>query len=262
MYRFLLSPRWVGLAVFVVIFGAVCARLGFWQLDRLEHRLDRNEVITANLAVDPVPLDIAHPLGDEVSENDEWKQVVVTGTYDVEHEVTVKFRTRDSGPGADVVTPLVTDSGAAILVDRGWLATQNRPERPDNIPPPAEGKVTVMGWLRPDNGAEAHAVEPTDGQVRAISSGGFADFVPYPLYKGYLELRTQDPAPAGTALEPAPEPEQGQGPHFFYALQWFFFGLIGLVGYVWFARTEAQDKRTQAAKSPAATHDSEPVSPL
>lgn len=260
MYRFLLTPRWIGLAVFVVIFGAVCARLGFWQLDRLEHRLDRNEIITANLGLDPVPLDTAHRLGDEVSEDEEWKQVLVTGTYDVEHEVAVKFRTRSTGPGADIVTPLVTESGAAILVDRGWLATENRPERPDNIPPPAEGTVTVMGWLRPDNGADPHAIEPTDGQVRAISSDGFADFVPYPLYEGYLELRTQAPEATGPALASAPEPEQGQGPHFFYALQWFFFGLIGLVGYVWFARAEAQDKRARAAKAAVTAPDAEPIS--
>jgi len=250
------------LAVFVVIFGALCIRLGFWQFDRLEHRLDRNEYISANLAAAPVPLDEVHPPGHEITDVTQWKRVTVTGTYDVEHEITVKFLTRDAGPGVDIVTPLVTKSGTAILVDRGWLATQNGPQRPDDIPEPPDGTVTIVGWLRADSGADDHAVKPTDGQVRAISSAAFADFVPYPLYEGYLNLRTQDPATT-TALDLEPVPEQGQGPHFFYALQWWFFSLIGIVGYFWFARTEAQERRQRASEAAAASEVdtmAEPVS--
>lgn len=242
MYRFLLSARWIGFAVFVVALATVCTRLGFWQIHRLEHRLDQNTIITAHLEAEPIELSSALRPGDEVDEDSEFTRVRATGTYDVEHQVTVKFTTRDGAPGVDVVTPFVLPSGDAALVDRGWLETPNTVASPD-VPPPPAGEVTIVGWMRKNNGAGGDAVRPSKGQIRAISSGGMARFVPHPLLDGYLNLRSENPAAAkGLAAEPVPE--RGQGPHFFYALQWWFFALLAVVGYIWFARSEASERRS------------------
>lgn len=241
MFRFLLSSRWIGFAIFVVLLSAVCVRLGMWQFDRLDHRLAQNKVISAHFKKPPVDLGSALPRGQEVGDSTEWTRVTATGTYDVEHQVTVKFTTRDGAPGVDVVTPLVLTDGSAVLIDRGWVETKNTVDRPDVDAPPA-GTVTVMGWLRQNNGADGQASHPLDGQIRAISSEGFAKSVPYELSSGYLNLRTQDPA-ASNALALEPEPELGQGPHFFYGLQWVFFALLATVGYFWFARAEAKERR-------------------
>lgn len=237
----MLSRRWLGFLLFVVVLAGVCTRLGFWQLHRLEHRLDRNDIITAHFEADPVDLFSALPAGAEVDDTTEWTRVTAVGTYDLEHQLTVKFTTRDGAPGVDVVTPLVVADGSAILVDRGWFATDNNVARPD-VPEPPSGEVTVMGWLRQDNGAGGGAVTPSDGQIRAISSQALADFVPYDLSDGYLNLQQQTPA-AQTPLAAEPQPELGQGPHFFYALQWWFFALLAVVGYFWFARAEARERR-------------------
>ncbi|MRJ77571.1 SURF1 family protein [Aeromicrobium sp. SMF47] len=241
MYRFILSARWIGFAIFVVVLAAVCTRLGLWQMHKLEHRLDRNDVITAHFKADPIDLTKALPTGAKVDETSEWTRVRATGTYDVEHEVTVKFTTRDGAPGADVITPLVLDSGDAILINRGWVETENNVTRPDVSEPPS-GEVTVEGWLRQNNGAGGDAVKPNGGQVRAVSSEGMADFVPYDLLDGYVNLQEQTP-PASDDLAAQPHPELGQGPHFFYALQWWFFALLAVVGYFWFARAEAKERR-------------------
>jgi cytochrome oxidase assembly protein ShyY1 len=241
VYRFLLSARWIGFAVFVVLLAAVCTRLGFWQLHKLDVRLDRNDIITAHFDADPVELTSVLSPGDEVDLSTEWSRVTAVGTYDLEHQLTVKFTTRDGAPGVDVVTPLVTADGSAVLVDRGWFATDNNVSRPD-VPEPPAGEVTVMGWLRQDNGAGGNAVRPSGGQIRAISSEALADFVPYDLADGYLNLQEESPAPK-TPLAAEPQPELGQGPHFFYALQWWFFALLAVVGYFWFARAEAKERR-------------------
>lgn len=241
MFRFLLSARWIGFAVFVVLLAAVCTRLGFWQIHRLEHRLARNEVITKHFASDPVPLRAAASPGAVVDEVTEWTRVRATGRYDVQHQVTVKFTTRDGAPGVDVVTPLVTSPGEAVLVDRGWMQTGNTMARPD-VPAPPAGVVTIEGWLRQDNGASGQAIRPVDGQIRAISSVGLAKSVPYELVGGYLNLRSESPKP-DRALAAEPRPELGQGPHFFYALQWWFFALLAVVGYFWFAWAEAKERR-------------------
>ena len=63
---------------------------------------------------------------------DEWRRVTVHGTWDDQHTVVLKYQTRDAGAGVEVVTPLVTASGDAVLVDRGWMATENSgASRPD-----------------------------------------------------------------------------------------------------------------------------------
>lgn len=241
MYRFLLSPRWIGFAVFVILLAAVCTRLGFWQMHKLQLRLDRNDVITTHFKDEPRSLADVLPAGTEVDKSTEWSRVTATGTYDLDHQLTVKFTTRDGAPGVDVVTPLVLADGSAVLVDRGWFETQNNVSQPD-VPKPPSGEVTVMGWLRQNNGAGSSAVKPAKGQVRAISSDALTDFLPYELSNGYLNLQKQTPA-AATPLAAEPKPELGQGPHFFYALQWWFFALLAVVGYFWFARAEAKERR-------------------
>jgi cytochrome oxidase assembly protein ShyY1 len=242
VYRFLLSARWIGFAVFVVLLAAVCTRLGFWQMHKLDLRLDRNAVITKHFDAAPVDLGSVLPEGEEVDRSTEWTRVTATGTYDLEHQLTVKFTTRDGAPGVDVVTPFVMADGSAVLVDRGWFATDNNVSRPD-VPEPPGGNVEIMGWLRQDSGAGGNAVRPSDGQIRAISSEALADFVPYELADGYVNLQEQTPEPA-TPLAAEPQPELGQGPHFFYALQWWFFALLAVVGYGWFARAEAKERRS------------------
>lgn len=241
MYRFTLSARWIGFAVFVIALAALCTRLGFWQLHKLELRLDRNDVITKHFSTDPVPIEQALPEGAAVDRTSEWTRVTATGVYDADQQLTVKFTTRDGAPGVDVVTPLVLSDGTAVLVDRGWKETQNNVQRPD-VPPPPTGQVTIEGWIRQDNGAGRDATTPTDGQIRAISSTALAEVMPYDLVNGYVNLQKGLPQPT-SELAAEPRPELGQGPHFFYALQWWFFALLAVVGYFWFARAEAKERR-------------------
>lgn len=250
-FRFLLSRRWIGFALFVVVLAGICLRLGQWQFDRLDERRDENRLIAAHLSTDPVPLSTVLPPGESVDGTTEWTRVRVSGVYDTAHQVTVKFTTRDGAPGVDVVTPLVMSNGSAILVNRGWLQTDNTADKPAAVPAPPAGEVTVVGWLRRDSGADDQAVQPTDGQVRAVSSRGMASDVPNDLLGGYLNLRDQQPA-ATEPLELEPEPDLGQGPHFFYGLQWWFFGALATVGFVWFARDELKERRAQASDTRSA----------
>lgn len=242
MFRFLLSLRWIGFAIFVIALASVCIQLGFWQIHKLELRLDENKVITKHFKADPVELESLLGAGEKQTEVQQWTKVRATGTYDVDKQVTVRFTTRDAAPGADVVTPFVLESGAAILVDRGWIATDNNSAKPSNVPPPPPGEVIVEGWLRANSGATGPAITPTDGQIRAISSRGMTSYVPYELLDGYLNLRGGTPPPA-EPLAPEPEPDLGQGPHFFYALQWWFFAALATFGWFYFAWIEERDRR-------------------
>jgi cytochrome oxidase assembly protein ShyY1 len=251
--RFLVSRRWIGFGVFVLVLAAVCVQLGSWQFDKLSARQDRNALVEKHLAVDPVPLDTVVPAGEELVPEQEWTVVTATGRYDLERQVTLKYVSRDGRPGVDVLTPLVLDDGTALVVDRGFVETTRSSEAPTDLPVPADGTVEVTGWLRVDSGATGEAIRVNDTQVRAISSRGLAEYVPYELRSGYVNLQEQSVG-AGV-LEREPRPELGPGTHFAYGLQWWFFGLLALVGFVWFARAERQERRRAAA---AATGDDRP----
>jgi hypothetical protein len=76
-----------------------------------------------------------------------------------------------------------------------------------------------------------------DASTRAISSSQIEPAIGIPTYGGFVQLLTESPRPA-TALTRADPPDLSNGPHFFYALQWWFFGLLALFGYGYLAWEE------------------------
>jgi cytochrome oxidase assembly protein ShyY1 len=234
-WRFLLSRRWVVFAVVVALLAWLAWWLGEWQFDRLEERQARNAVVERNESLPPAPVAELTGPGREVAAGDQWRLVTATGTYDVDDTVIVRYRTRDGASGVDVVVPLVTESGTALLVDRGWVAADNRGTDAGDVPPPPRGEVTVTGWLRRDATGDSTAV--TDRSTRAISSDRIGGALGREVYGGFVDLRSEDPAPAQPLARPE-LPELDNGPHFFYGLQWWFFGLLALFGFGYLAWDE------------------------
>ena len=228
----MLNRRTILLTLGAFALAALCVRLGFWQWHRMEHKKFQQAIIERHLGVDAVPVRSVLRPGRAVADDDEWTRVRATGTFETRGQVTVKFTPRDGRAGADVVTPLVLPDGSALLVDRGWIPTANTNARPTGIPTPPPGQVTVEGWLRPDNQAGENAVVPVDGQVRAIASHGLEKYVGRELLPGFINL--QQPAMTGLAREP--RPHVGHALNFFYALQWWFFAGLALIGPFWFGR--------------------------
>ncbi len=250
--------RWTAAVVVVAFLAWACWALGQWQWnkhDRIDADIAR---VDEYLHADPVPLDTLVRPGGEVAAKDEWRPVSVTGTYDLAKQVTVRFTTRDKMPGVDVVTPLVTADGTAVLVNRGWIQVANNDVASIDIPAPPSGQVTITAWLRPDSGADGSAVRVQDAQVRAVSSKELAGYTGYTLYPGFVELQQEDPAPA-TSLAHEPAPEESSAQNFFYAWQWWFFGVLGLAGAVYFGRQsilEHRARRDQREAEPQASETS------
>jgi len=227
-----LNRRTILLTLGAFALAALCVRLGFWQWHRMEDKKHQQAVIERHLGADAVPVQSVLRPGRVVAEDDEWTRVRATGTFDPRRQITVKFTTREGRAGADVVTPLVLANGSALVVNRGWMPTANTNTRPTDIPAPPRGRVTVEGWLRPDNRAGGSAVVPEDGQVRAIASPGLERYFGRDLLPGFVNL--QEPTTAG--LAPEPRPHVRHTLNFFYALQWWFFAGLALIGPFWFGR--------------------------
>jgi cytochrome oxidase assembly protein ShyY1 len=252
--RFVLHRGWVLLLVLVLAWGYACLLLGRWQWHRLESKRTGNAIIRANEDATPRPVDQVLRRGVDPPDSDQYAVVSATGTYETAQTVIIRYQTRGGSPGVDVVVPLMTSSGTALLVDRGWFKTANEGGTDaSQVPAPPTGTVTVTGWVRQDAGGGSTQV--VDASARSISSAQIAPAIGLPVYGGFVELLTESPRSA-TPLGKAGRPGLGDGPHFFYALQWWFFGILGLFGYGYLAWEEftgrAELRRAQQpARKPA-----------
>jgi surfeit locus 1 family protein len=228
-----------GIALFVValVVVGVCVRLGVWQLDRLEGRRDANARIRAGLAAPVVALGEALDGGTD-PRTLAWRHARVDGTYDPTEELILYGRAQDGRPGDHVLTPLVLDDGTAVLVDRGWVPFEPEHELP--VPGAAAaptGPVSVSGVLLPAGDEPMPTTSPSPRPssapvttVQRIDLPALQAQMPYPLAPVALLLQEQRPAQGGLP-EPATLPELDEGPHLAYAVQWFVFAAIALVGY-------------------------------
>ncbi|WP_330282992.1 SURF1 family protein [Streptomyces sp. NBC_00588] len=233
MYRFLLTRRWWGINVFVLLAIPFCIFMGTWQLSRFEGRVqdhrEADDQVTADQHEAARPLRELLPVDKATS----GRQVTATGHYG--RQLLVPDRELDDRSGYYVLTLLRTDGGKALPVVRGWL-----PGSADTAkaPAPPAGEVTVTGALQAsetpgDNGVSAQGGLPS-GQTAAISSASLVNLVPYDLYDAWVTLDRADSgmkavpatAPAGSGLDLKAFQNLG------YTGEWFVFA--GFVVFMWF----------------------------
>ena len=255
MYRFLLGPRWLALALAAVLVAVSCVQLGRWQLHRMEERQARNAAVAEAASATPAPVADLLAVGGSVSAEQEWRQVEARGHYDAEHEMIVRLRPADGRPGVHALTPLVTEEGPALLVDRGFVAASGSGESAQ-LPPPPPGSVSVVARVRASEEGQGSGGDPAAGSIRFVDVDEIAATLPYPVYGGWAELVAHSPAAADRGPDTAPDtasdmaapqpvdpPVAGDGPHLAYALQWFLFAGLALVGWVLLARAEGRERR-------------------
>ncbi|HEX8632430.1 MAG TPA: SURF1 family protein [Catenuloplanes sp.] len=252
MYRFLLSPRWVGLALLTVVLAAVMVQLGNWQLSRYHQRSAINERIDAGERTAPVPLADAVPrptapgaAGPAPARDRQWVPVTVTGRYDSGNEILVRGRTVNGRVGFEVLTPLVLADGTAVLIDRGWLpAPAGDATAVPQVPAAPTAEVTVVGRVHLSE-SRPGAIARRQGriEVRRVAVGQIAGQVPYPLHGAYLLLTRQSP-PADPTFTAVPIRHENDWQNGGYAVQWWLFAALTLGAYGWLARREAHGDGT------------------
>ncbi len=233
VYRFLLTPRWWAINVFLLLSIPFCVFMGSWQLGRFEDRVDNHREAEAQVADakkdKPRPLDDLLPVTKATS----GKQATATGRYDT--QLLVPGRTLDDKDGYYVLTLLRTGTGRALPVVRGWLPGEPDPAK---APAPPAGEVTVTGALQASetpgsNGVSARSGLP-EGQTAAISAASLINLVPYDVYDAWVTLNRGDSgmravpasAPGGTGLDLKAFQNLG------YTAEWFAF--VGFVIFMWF----------------------------
>jgi cytochrome oxidase assembly protein ShyY1 len=245
MYRFLFSSKWLGYLVLAAVFASACVFLGRWQMDRRAETLAEINRVTSNYSAEPLPFSDAREQFEQLDPEREWAQVELRGSYDTQAQRIVRNRPLNGQPGYEVLVPIRLETGESVVVDRGWLPIgNNNPGRPDSIPAPPSGKVTVVVRLK--------AGEPQlqrgapEGQLASIDLPTYAKEVGYPLMTGaYGQLASETP-PAAEMPVAFPKPSVEEGTHLSYSLQWFAFGILMFVGFGYAARQQARNAELDA----------------
>ncbi|HIT76056.1 MAG TPA: SURF1 family protein [Candidatus Avipropionibacterium avicola] len=238
--------RWISLIVFALVLATLFIQLGQWQLRRLEERRANNAIVERAESAEVG--EWTDYLGDQPpSAEDEWRRVRIEGTYLTDQQYVVRFRTNGDARGYEVITPLRTDDGRIVLIDRGFGAVPDGGQMPTSAPAAPTGPVSLVARIRVDERGGAGQV-PQDGQIWAVNSGAIAEDLGTEVVPGWLQLDTSDVEQQG-GLVPAALPALDEGPHFSYAMQWFSFTLIGVVGVVVFIRADLKDRRRQQARA-------------
>ncbi|WP_188915628.1 SURF1 family protein [Salinarimonas ramus] len=229
-------PRWralimAGIATLVSL--AILVGLGTWQLQRLAWKEGLIAQIEARAYGEPGEILPESAWGTFSRDDQEYRRVVVSGEYLLDEEIAVHGllpgETRGQPlQGYYLLTPLRLETGAIVVVNRGFVPTPLLEEAAE-----PEGAVTVEGLVRaseeqppfvPDN-------DPAAGQwftrdLDAIAQArGLERVAPFYVDAVRDEAAPADAWPRGgaTVLEPPNN-------HLQYAFTWF--GLAAVLAVV------------------------------
>lgn len=238
VYRFLLSPRWLGYAVLAALAAFVFVGLGVWQYHRARTVTPPVPAASADAVVRPLSVVLGGSTA--VGGATAGQLVTVTGTWDAAGQAEVPDRPVDGRDGSWVVTPLRRPDGPAVLVVRGFVPAGTA------VPAPPAGQVSVVGWLAGSEDAASRGTATAD-QVGSVSIPVFLNRVTYPLVDGFVGQTRVEPGGAAQGLVPVPLPGGGRGSVSWsyqslgYALQWNLFALGAFVVLVLAARQQARE---------------------
>ncbi|UKJ77514.1 SURF1 family protein (plasmid) [Azospirillum brasilense] len=215
---------------------AVFTSLGVWQVERLFWKLDLIQRVEERAQAAPVPAPGPEDWPAVTAASQEYRRVGVTGRFLNDKETLVQAVT-ERGGGFWVLTPLRTDRGFTVLINRGFVPPERRStdSRPDGL---IDTDTTVIGLLR--------VTEPGGGFLRSNDSAqdrwysrdvaaiaaarGVTETAPY-----FIDAEASPPSglPVGglTVLK-------FRNNHLVYAATWFALALMLIAASLYVARSE------------------------
>jgi cytochrome oxidase assembly protein ShyY1 len=212
--------------VLVIVLAVTFVALGIWQYHRNSEKQDKVKAAKAAYAAPAPELSGAAnpPSG---------ARAQASGTFSTS-DVLLRDQPRNGRFGTDVLTPMLLADGTTVLVDRGWVPGILADEAPSVTPAPAGAAIArgIVNGSRPlspkddvrDIGGKL-AVPRVD--TAAIGQRlGIARLRPV-----WIEAQSLQPVPGPGAPQLPQPPPPDQVNHMEYALQWWAFALIPLIGW-------------------------------
>ena len=243
-------PGWAGrylVLLLLVLSSALFVGLGLWQLERRTQKLK---------LIDAVDHRVGEPAADAPGpaswsfvsfDNDAYRHVRIGGTFAGGRDTLVQAAT-GFGPGFWMMSPLRTDAGWTVLVNRGFVSADDpRPTAP-------QGHVVVAGLLRisEPGGGFLHSNDPSSDRwysrdVAAIAATrGLQGVAPY-----FIDADAASTASlaAGSGVAPVGGLTviSFHNSHLVYALTWYGLALMMAGACYWVVRDER--RRSRAGRS-------------
>jgi len=230
--------RWLFLTLCLVATLSFCA-LGVWQMERRAWKLALIEAVDQRVHAPPVSPP-GEPRWDRVTAADDaYRHVEVRGHFLAGRDTLVQALT-EQGPGFWLMSPLQTDRGFIVLVNRGfvppaWHATV---PRLSNASGDRETIVTGLLRLTEPGGSLLQANQPGSGRwysrdVAAITRArGLSRVAPY-----FVDADAT-PHPGGWPLGGLTVVRFPNN-HLVYALTWFALAALSLFGFFTLLRSSA-----------------------
>jgi len=135
----------IGFTIFALAAFALLIGLGVWQLQRLQWKQGLIAEIETRTKAPPTSLSEAVALarkGDDPS----YLHVRVAGRFENDKERHL-YAIAEGAPGWHLITPLTTDDGTVVLVDRGFVpdTMKEQATRPQSL---IDGETSVTGLVR------------------------------------------------------------------------------------------------------------------
>lgn len=223
-----LGPLVLGVAVIAA--SLVCVRLGSWQWSRYEFKRALNAKERAALAGDPARLTDPRLLPDSLI----GRRVILRGSFREREQVLLAGMMHSGEQGVHVITPLMLEGDTvAVLVDRGWLPADDAVHaRPQDYPEPGPrelvGLADTLGRMAGDPATVLEADSVRLHSVARLDLKPLVAALPISLARFYVRELPSAESPSLPRRE-MPEPHE-ENMHLSYAVQWFAFAAVFLVG--------------------------------
>lgn len=205
--------------------------LGVWQLQRLQWKQALIAQVDQRVHAAPVPGPSSSAWAQLTRDRDEYRHLRLEGRF-LDGQSTLVQASTVLGPGYWVLTPLRSDDGAIVLVNRGFVAQRTaRPAGPERVAITGLLRMSETGkpLLRDNNPSENRWYSRN---VQAVAAArGLGPVAPYFLDQDAARAETPG-APVGglTVIS-------FNNNHLVYAMTWFALSLMAVAGCVLIVRT-------------------------
>lgn len=238
--------RWWLLTLAALLACAATVSLGMWQLSRAAQKIALSQSMAAHAGGVEITSEVLQGAVDATALL--HQPAVLTGAWVADRTVYLDNRQMKDRVGFYVVTPLRLNSGASVLVYRGWVARNflDRTALPQ-LPTPA-GVVTVHGRIAPAPGKLYEPGTPSRTTIRQnLDIALFSEETKLPLLPVVLMQSGSD---GDGLLREWPVINLGVDKHYGYAAQWFGISALIAILYIWFQLLQPYLRRTKES----ATH--------
>lgn len=220
VYRFTPNAKILTLSALLL---PVLLLLGNWQLGRADEKRQILAELESRSNLPPVAVEELLGQADI-----RYRQVKVAGSFHNRHSFLLDNRVRHGRPGYEVITPLYTEGGHWVLINRGWIEAPGYRHQLPQVPE-LKGPVLLTGTIYKPLAKTPAVYDGADGWPKVVQS---LDFEQMGNALGHaiapLTIRLREGEAGGLqvgwgAINVQPEK------HTAYAVQWFAMALALVV---------------------------------